>query len=106
MPLEASLRTQQASQNIEQAIAHDLDKADADLAERLLEEINAAFLHIANLPGTGSPRYAKRSDIKGLRFWLLDQFPYSVFYVERSDSIDIIRLLHQASDIPQHLKKN
>ena len=100
------VRTRQATQDIEQAIAHYLNVADADLAERLLEEINTAFLHIAHFPGTGSPRYAKRSTVKGLRFWLLDRFPYSVFYIERSDSIEIIRLLHQASDIPQHLKKN
>jgi toxin ParE1/3/4 len=102
--LKRVVRTRQASQDIEEAIAYYLSEADADLAEGWLEAFDAACTHIAHFPGTGSARYAKRSAVKGLRFWLLNRFPHSVFYIERSEYIEIIRVLHQASDIPQHLK--
>jgi toxin ParE1/3/4 len=102
--LKCVVRTRRASQDIEEAIAYYLSQAKADLAERWLDEFDAACAHITHFPTTGSPKYAKQSAEKGLRFWLLDRFPYSVFYIERIESIEIIRVLHQASDIPQHLK--
>jgi toxin ParE1/3/4 len=102
--LKRVVRTRQASQDIEAAIAYYLSEADTDLAESWLDEFDTACTHIAQFPGTGSPRYAKRSAVKGLRFWLLNRFPYSVFYIERREYIEIIRVLHQATDIPQHLK--
>jgi toxin ParE1/3/4 len=102
--LKQVVRTRRASQDIEEAIAYYLAEVDADLAEGWLDEFDAACTHIAQFPGTGSPRYAKRSAVKGLRFWLLNRFPHSVFYIERADCIEIIRVLHQSTDIPQHLK--
>jgi toxin ParE1/3/4 len=98
------VRTRRASQDIEEAIAYYLSEADAHVAEGWLDEFDAACQHIAHFPGTGSPRYAKRSAVKGLHFWLLNRFPHSVFYIECSEYIEIIRVLHQSSDIPQHLK--
>ncbi len=104
--LKPVVRTQLASQDIERAIAYYIDQASFDLAERLLQELDDALTHLAHFPSTGSLRYAKRSNAKGLRFWLLDRFPFSVFYIEHADRVQIIRVLHQASDIPQHLKKS
>jgi toxin ParE1/3/4 len=78
------------------------------LAEQFQADLEASISHIQMNPGTGSPRYSKlwpRSGrVSKLRFWLLTQFPYSIFYVEHEDWIDVVRVLHQASDIPQHLK--
>ena len=39
-------------------------------------------------------------DLPGLRFWRLKQYPYLVFYLERSDHIDVWRVLHGKRDVP------
>lgn len=98
-------RTRRATRDIEQTFDDYLGEVDGDTAERFLNKIDAAIAHIREFPGTGSPRYSKLLTAKRLRFWLLDKFPYAVFYIETAQHIEIIRLLHQASDIPQHLKK-
>lgn len=74
------------------------------LAERFVDAYDAALAHIAQHPGTGSPRHAHALRVQNLRFWTLTRFPFSVFYVEHADRIDVLRVLHQASDIPQHLQ--
>lgn len=60
--------------------------------------------HIERFPGTGSLRYELNNTEGTLRFWLLKRFPYAMFYIERADFIDIVRVLHQASNIPTHLQ--
>lgn len=80
------------------------DKHAAHMTQAFIDAFLAAKLHMALHPGTGSKKYANRQRLKGLRFWLLTGFPYAVFYVERPTHIEIIRVLHQAADIPQHLQ--
>ncbi|MCK9514995.1 MAG: type II toxin-antitoxin system RelE/ParE family toxin [Ottowia sp.] len=95
-------RSARASEDIEQASHFYAETASRDVAERFLVELTAAFAHISEFPATGSQRYAARTDIAGLRFWTLKRFPFAVFYLERNDVIDVLRVLHQASDLPRH----
>jgi toxin ParE1/3/4 len=78
------------------------------LAAQFRADLQSNIERVQEYPGTGSPRYshlwARGARASKLRFWLLSQFPYAIFYVERDTWIDIVRVLHQASDIPQHLK--
>jgi toxin ParE1/3/4 len=97
------LRSAEASEDIENVVSHYLEVADASVASRLLDEYDQALNHIASNPGTGSPRYHQTLGSDALRFWTLKKFPYSVFYLERADAIQIIRVLHQSSNIPIHL---
>ena len=60
--------------------------------------------HVEKFPGTGSKRYLSGSGADILRFWTLTKFPYAIFYFERADYIEIVRLLHQSSNIPVHLE--
>jgi toxin ParE1/3/4 len=99
-------RSAQAGHDITQALNHYIDQDVAQLPERFLAELDAAFRHIAQHPGTGSPRYAGQRTAKGLRCWLLRRFPYAVFYLVSDERISVIRVLHQASNIPKHLNKN
>jgi toxin ParE1/3/4 len=39
-------------------------------------------------------------DLPGLRSWPLTRYPHLVFYIERSDHIDVWRVLHGQRDIP------
>lgn len=95
--------TRQASADLEQAFAHYFDAVDLALAERFRDAADAALAHIARHPGTGSPRYARGGELAGLRFWTLNDFPFAVFYLAGPQRIDVLRVLHQASDIPHHL---
>jgi toxin ParE1/3/4 len=83
---------------------------DIDLAlDYFQNELLAAIAQIQAFPGMGSPRYAQHwlenAPLLPLRFWLTKRFPYAIFYFEHNLHIEIVRVLHQASDIPQHLKK-
>ena len=68
-------------------------------------QIDTALLILQRQPKAGSPRWGLATKMAGLRTWPLSQFPYMILYFERSKQLDIVRVLHQASDIPQHLKK-
>jgi toxin ParE1/3/4 len=80
------------------------DEHAAHRAQAFIDAFLTAQNHIAQHPGTGSKKYATRPRLKGLRYWLLTDFPYAVFYVERATHIEIVRVLHQSADIPQHLQ--
>jgi toxin ParE1/3/4 len=96
-------RRKRATADLSEALAYYFEAAGPDLAERFLLAYEAAVAHVARHPGTGSRRYAKLIKNAELRFWTLKPFPYAVFYLERDDVIDVLRVLHQAQDIPAHL---
>ena len=91
-----------AESDATEALEHYFDVAP-QLARAWAEALDAAVLHIQRFPATGSPRYAEPMGCAGLRFWLLDRFPYALFYVEREHDLDVLRVLHQHSDIPSLL---
>lgn len=96
-------RHTRASLDIDDATAHYLEHAPPGVADRFVLAFERALVHIAEQPGTGSLRHAQAARIEGLRFWTLNPFPFAVFYVERINRIDVLRVLHQASDVPHHL---
>jgi len=91
--------------DIEEAVDWYRDHAEVDTALAFVDAVGAGFRHLGNHPGTGSPRYATELDLPGLRSWLLDGFPYVVFYVEQSDHVDVWRVLHAHRDIPAWLRE-
>lgn len=101
MPL--ALR-QAAQQDIENGFTYYLQEASATIATSFITALDDALHHIQLHSGTGSSRYEETLDIPGLRFWLVSRFPYAAFYIERADQIDVLRVLHQHSDIPAHLR--
>jgi toxin ParE1/3/4 len=100
--VKLSAPTARAEADVDQAISYYLAEASFDVAVRFVAAYEDAITHIRRFPGTGSPRYADLCNNAELRFWTLDRFPYAVFYIERDSFIDIVRVLHQASDIPAH----
>ena len=74
------------------------------MISKLEDAILEARQHVERFPGTGSKRYQSSDGEDVLRFWTLNKFPYAIFYFERPDYVEIIRVLHQASNIPVHLE--
>jgi toxin ParE1/3/4 len=95
-------RRVRATQDLEDAFSYYIDNTDVLVAERFLHEVDQAFAHISQHPG--SPRYSHRPDGEQFRFWTLNRFPYAVFYLERVEYIEIVRVLHPSCDIPSHLE--
>lgn len=90
----------EANRDVDQAIAHYLGENAEQAATGFIDALEQVYEHIARHPGTGSPRYAHALNIPGLRFWPLDRYPYLVFFMERTDHIDVWRVLHAQRDIP------
>lgn len=94
---------QLAQQDYDNSIAYYLAEAGQDVAIRFVHAVDAALNHIALNPATGSPCYAELLAQPRLRSWLITRFSYIILYIEQSDSIDVIRIIHQHADIPAHL---
>ncbi len=91
---------QAAVQDAADAVDHYLGEGAEKAALGFIDALENAYRHIARYPATGSPRYAHDLQIPELRFWPLKRYPHVVFYVERSDCIDVWRVLHGKRDIP------
>ena len=86
--------------DVDQVINYYLEQDAPAAAMGFVDALERAYVHIGKHPATGSPRYAHALDISGLRSWPLSKYPYLVFYVERTDHIDVWRVLHMQRDIP------
>lgn len=91
---------QLALQDVEEALAHDLEENAEAAAMGFIDALADAYQHIGLHPATGSPRYAHELSLPGLRVWQLTRYPHLVFFMERPDHIDVWRVLHGQRDIP------
>jgi len=73
-----------------------LDNRDA--ADRIVDELLAAFKHLAEWPGSGHTRPDLTT--KDVRFWPVRS--YMVIYSE-TVPVEIVTILHGARDIPSFL---
>lgn len=89
-----------AKRDVEDAIDYYLGENAPEAALGFIDALEQAYKHIGRYPGTGSSRYAHELNLPGLRFWPLRRYPYLLFYVERSDHVDVWRVLHGQRDIP------
>lgn len=92
-----------ADRDIDEAVAYYLAEAGDAVALGFIVAFDQAMEHICFHPATGSQRYGGISGIGELRFWTLNRFPYAVFYIECDADIEVVRVLHQSSDIPVRL---
>lgn len=69
------------------------------LGERFFNAAIEALRDIERIPGAGSLRIGEMAGIDGLRPRRLERFPCGWFYFERSDHVDVVRLLAYAQDL-------
>lgn len=74
------------------------ERWDENQAEIYISEIRAAIERIAVAPGRGRACDEIR---EGYRRYSIGS--HLVFYVERTDGVDVIRVLHQRMDPSRHL---
>ena len=100
MKVKPVVPREQARRDVEDAVAYYLGEGAQAAALGFVDALETAYTHIGRHPATGSARYAHELDLPGLRTWSLTRYPFLVFYVERSDHIDVWRVLHGQRDIP------
>lgn len=93
-----------ATVDLRDAAAHYATEADPATARRFIDAVEQAFALLARQPGVGSPRYAVELDWPGLRTHPVQPFPYLIFYLEQTDHLDVLRVLHAHRDIPTSLQ--
>ena len=89
-----------AQEDIGRAFDYYLSASSAAIASQFIREIDACVQRIEHFPSAGSLRYAELLDVEGLRFSVVERFPYLFFYFEQTDHVDIVRVLHQHQDVP------
>jgi toxin ParE1/3/4 len=94
-----------ATRDVDEAIEHYLNEGTDAAAFSFIDALEQAYAHIGRYPATGSPRYAQELNLPGLRCWPLKRYPHLVFYLERSDYIDVWRVLHGQRDIPTWMRE-
>jgi len=94
---------EQASRDVDEAIAHYLQGGSVQAALGFIDALERAYAHIGRHPATGSPRYAHELRLSGLRSWPLTRYPHLLFYVERPDHVDVWRVLHGQRDLPARM---
>lgn len=73
---------------------HNIDAADA-----LMGKFRLRFASLARTPGIGRRRTDLRSDLRSFAVG-----SYVVFYREIEPSIEIVRVLHGAMNLPDHFR--
>lgn len=64
-------------------------------ADQVYQAAEKTFKIIADMPGIGTAYQSKRAKLRGLRFFPITQYPnYVIYYRERDDGIEIVRVLH------------
>lgn len=96
---------ERAHRDVEDAVAHYLAEGAETAAFGFIHALEGAYRHIGQHPATGLPRYAHELNLPGLRSWPLTRYPYLVFYVERSDHVDVWRVLHGQRVIPAWMQE-
>lgn len=98
------IRHRKADQDIAQAAEYFGKHGGLRLELEFVEALAAAFGHLSRHPDAGSERYANPLRLEGLRFWPMRKFPYLIFYLDRGDRLEVLRVLHAERDIPAWLQ--
>ncbi|HMS09500.1 MAG TPA: type II toxin-antitoxin system RelE/ParE family toxin [Pyrinomonadaceae bacterium] len=93
------VRRRKADDDIESTVAYYQAEAGSATATDLLNQLESALQSVAKQPGAGSQRFGHELDIPDLRQWPLGRFPYLIFYVEKSNRIEIVRVLHTSRNV-------
>jgi toxin ParE1/3/4 len=88
----------------EEAVDYYLSQNSPQSALGFIDALEQAYGHIGRHPASGSGRFAYELDIAGLLNWSLKRYPHVVFYFDCIDHVDVLRVLHSASDIPAWLQ--
>jgi toxin ParE1/3/4 len=72
-----------------------------DAAARFVPALEATYAQLVAMPGMGSVRQFRRTDLQGVRMVPVTGFAqYLMFYTALRTHVKVIRILHAARDFP------
>jgi toxin ParE1/3/4 len=99
------LRRLKAAHDAER-IADYIAKDSLEAAIRFLENTEQTLAELAASPALGSPLQSDHPDLADLRFRRVKGFPkHLIFYIERKDAIEVLRILHGAQNLESELRR-
>lgn len=93
-----------ATKDVDEAVRYYVDGADAEVATRFVDQLEQTIRQLELHPELGSVRFAFELDLPGVRSFRVEAFPYLIFYLVRSDRLDVLRVLHASRDVPTTLR--
>ena len=80
-------------------IADYLSGQSLEIAMKFLDQVEASFEQLAQMPEMGTVCQVQHSETVGTRVWSIAGFPnHLIFYRPESDRLRIIRVMHGAQD--------
>ncbi|EDT03120.1 plasmid stabilization system [Burkholderia ambifaria IOP40-10] len=86
-----------AETDLEDIWTYTFERWSLEQAEHYVDELAAAFERLARREWAGQPSRA------GKGYWRYLVGSHVVFYRETTDTVDVIRVLHQRMDVDRHL---
>lgn len=88
-----------ASQDLDDYFAY-IAEHNLESALRFFDSARSTIAQLARVPGMGSLYPVKNPRLQGLRKWAVKDFrKYLIFYFDRDDAIEVVRILYAARDI-------
>jgi toxin ParE1/3/4 len=97
--------TPKASLDIDEHFAY-ITQESPDTALQFFDSVRQTFAQLARMPKMGRMYQLENPRLQGLGRWAVKGFKkYLVFYFEREDYIEIVRVLYGAQDIERILEQ-
>jgi len=88
-----------ASQDLDDHFSY-LAENNLEAALQFFDSARSTIAKLARMPGIGSPYAVENPRLQGLRKWGVKEFrKYLIFYFERDDAIEVVRILYATQDI-------
>ncbi len=93
-----------ASQDLDDHFAY-IAESNFKAALKFFDSARSTIAQLARMPGIGSSYPVENPRLQGLRKWAVKDFRrYLIFYFEREDAIDVVRILYATQDISSILE--
>ena len=99
MTKKTVVRRRLAEDDIDAAFTYYLNEAGKEIAADFVVQFEKITVNISTQPTLGSPRYGHDLMLPGMRYRTMRRFPYLIFYVEKENRIELVRVLHTSRDI-------
>ncbi len=97
--------TPQANLDIDENFTY-IAQENTDAALQFFDAVRETLAQLAKMPGMGSRYSSNNPRLQGLRKWAVKRFKnYLIFYFERDETIDVVRILYATQDIERILEK-
>jgi toxin ParE1/3/4 len=91
--------TPKASQDLDDCFAY-ISQDNPEIALQFFDSTRTTIAQIARMPGIGSMFVTENERLKGLRKWSVKDFrKYLIFYIDRDEIVEIVRILYATRDI-------